>query len=141
MSSFILTHNNIWSLELGLYSLQRRRERYRIIYIWCILQGVVANPKPQQIMSRIHPRHGRTCNVLVVKRGAYHKHIFSSFSVQGAMLYNCFPKEVRNLMDCEKSVFKKKLDNFLKTVPDKPQINGYTASRRADTNSLLDMVY
>ena len=126
--------------EVGLYSLQRRRERYRIIYIWCILEGLVPNPKPQQIMARVHPRHGRTCNVPVVRQGAYHKHVFSSFSVQGAMLFNCIPKEVRNLMDCEKSLFKKKLDIFLKTVPDEPQINGYTANRRADTNSLLDMV-
>ena len=34
---------------------------------------------------------------------------------------------------------KRKLDNYLRTVPDEPQIPGYTAQRRAETNSLLDM--
>ena len=36
--------------------------------------------------------------------------------------------------------FKSKLDRFLQTVPDEPQIQGYTAMRRAGSNSLLDMV-
>ena len=29
--------------ELGLYSLQRRRERYQVIYLWCILESKVPN--------------------------------------------------------------------------------------------------
>ena len=29
--------------HLNLYSLERRRERYRIIYIWCILEGHIPN--------------------------------------------------------------------------------------------------
>ena len=98
--------------------------------MWCIFEGLA--PKPQQ--------HGRTCNVPIVKQSAYQKHVFSSFSVQGAMLFNCIPKDIRALTNCEKSVFKKKLDKFLKTIPDEPQICGYTAYRRAETNSLLDMV-
>ena len=136
------SHLSYWEIlkTVGLYSLQRRRERYRIIYIWCILEGLVPNPKPQQIVYKMHPRHGRTCNVPVVKQGPYHKQVFSSFSVQGAMLFNCVPKEVRNLTNCKKSLFKMKLDNFLKTIPDEPQIYGYTAIRCSDTNSLLDMV-
>jgi len=35
---------------------------------------------------------------------------------------------------------KRQLDKFLATVPGEPQILGYTAQRRAETNSLLDMV-
>ena len=37
-------------------------------------------------------------------------------------------------------MFKGLLDKFLASVPDEPLIRGYTAYRRADTNSLLDMV-
>ena len=36
--------------------------------------------------------------------------------------------------------FKEKLDEFLATIPDEPQCPGYTAARRADSNSLLNMV-
>ena len=33
--------------------------------------------------------------------------------------------------------FKLHLDRFLATVPDEPQVRGYTAMRRAESNSLL----
>ena len=35
--------------------------------------------------------------------------------------------------------FKRRLDNYLSTIPDEPQVLGYTAQRRADSNSVLDM--
>ena len=35
--------------------------------------------------------------------------------------------------------FKNALDTYLKTVPDEPQIRGYTGCRRVDSNSILDM--
>ena len=131
-----------WSIlkMLGLYSLQRRRERYRIIYIWSILEGLVPNPKPEQIYSKFNPRLGRTCFIPTIKPGCYQNLIRSSFAVHGATLFNSLPKEVRNLTNCDKNYFKRSLDNFLKTVPDEPQISGYTVFRRADTNSLLDMI-
>ena len=40
---------------------------------------------------------------------------------------------------CSVDVFKGQLDKFLLTVPDEPQITGYTAQRRAESNSLLGM--
>ena len=125
---------------IGLFSLQRRHERYRIMYLWCILEGFVPNPKPNQIYSKDHPRHGRTCAVPIVKSGSYQRTIYSSFSVQSALLFNCLPSGLRNLTGCGKTVFKANLDKYLRTVPDEPQIVGYTAYRRAETNSLLDMV-
>ena len=36
-------------------------------------------------------------------------------------------------------VFKTVLDKYLSTIPDEPQIQGYTSMRRAESNSLLDM--
>ena len=47
-----------------LYSLQRRRERYIIIYIWKITQHMVANidgTMGHKIKTRKHPRHGTQC--------------------------------------------------------------------------------
>ena len=35
--------------------------------------------------------------------------------------------------------FKHELDRYMATIPDEPQIPGYTAQRQADSNSLLDM--
>lgn len=131
-----------WDLlkQFGVYSLQRRRERYRIIYVWSILENLVPNPKPDKMIAKSHPRFGRTCSVPAVKAGPFSHQIYASFVVSGSRLFNCIPKEVRDLSNCSKGVFKTSLDNFLKTVPDEPQISGYTANRRADTNSLLDMI-
>jgi len=47
---------------------------------------------------------------------------------------------IRNQKNCPVDHMKRQLDKFLATVPDEPQIHGYTAQRRADTNSLLDMI-
>ena len=126
--------------ELGLYSLQRRRERYRIIYLWSILENLVPNPKPGQIFGRFHQRHGRFCNVPVIENNVCKNIVLSSFAVHSGQLFNCLPKEIRDLSDCGKDTFKNCLDNFLKTVPDEPQISGYTKYKRAESNSLIDMV-
>ena len=57
---------------LNLYSLERRRERYMIIYAWKILEGHVANlPKnPLAIKQTLESRRGRICQVpnLVTKQ-------------------------------------------------------------------------
>ena len=55
-------------------------------------------------------------------------------------MFNSLPLDLRNSTGCSVDAFKRKLDRFLRTVPDEPQIPGYTAMRRADSNSLLDMV-
>ena len=43
----------------NLYSLQRRRERYRILYVWKILQNIVPNVGESGIKSRSSIRHGK----------------------------------------------------------------------------------
>ena len=133
--------SSYWEIlkNLGLYSLQRRRERYRIIYMWSILECLVPNPKPDQIYGKFSSRHGRFCAVPLVKNNGNQKTMCVSFAVHSAKLFNCLPKEIRDLTNCSKDVFKKHLDNYLRTVPDEPQISGYTLFKRADSNSLIDM--
>ena len=50
---------------LGLYSLQRRRERYLIIYVWKTLEGHVLN-LTDPILSRFSPRRGRHCETSII---------------------------------------------------------------------------
>ena len=60
-----LNRGNYWERlnSLKLYSLQRRRERYRILYVWKILQNIVPNVGECGIRSRTLTRHGRFCIV------------------------------------------------------------------------------
>ena len=139
--------------ELGLYSQERRRERYVIIYIWRILEGQVPNISAEgsrgfigeKISSRQNcedPRLGRRCAIppLLTSCSPHTQKLReASLSVRGPRLFNSLPKHLRDMRNCTKDVFKSALDKYLQTIPDEPQIQGYTASRRAESNSLLHM--
>ena len=133
--------------RLKLYSLERRRERYRIIYVWRILEGQVpniksANGNSEKISSKWHPRRGRECIIPAVSRQApthIQNLIYASLPIHGQRLFNTLPADIRNITGCSVDSFKRRLDKYLQSVPDEPQIPGYTAQRRAESNSLLDM--
>ena len=56
----------------------------------------------------------------------------NSFTSRAAALFNAIPKSVKNTESLE--VFKKRLDKYLKMIPDYPPVHGYPSSK----NSLLD---
>ena len=130
---------------LSLYSLQRRRERYMIMYVWRILESLTPNFNDSKggISAYWNARRGRMCDVPAVRgqaAAAFRQIRYSSFGIVGPRLFNMLPKELRNITDCPLDLFKRKLDEFLKTVPDEPLVSGYTSFRRADSNSLIHMV-
>ena len=145
--SFIRKINNTKGLNYWeclkstkLYSLQRRRERYRIIYIWKILEKIVPNIN-NSITSYNHIRHGRKCNIPVSNASAkLSKLREASLPIHGARLFNALPNDVRNLSNVSVAKFKRALDNFLRLVPDEPQIPGLTSCRRANSNSIIEMI-
>ena len=138
-------HLDYWTQlkKLQLYSLERRRERYIVIYIWRILERQVPDFTAGKIYStNIGGRLGRRCSSSTVRSNAPSdiKNIrYASLSIRGPQLFNTLPPELRNITDCSVEKFKGELDRFLSNVPDEPQIPGYTAMRRAESNSLVDM--
>ena len=136
--------------ELGLYSLQRRRERYQVIYLWSILEGKVPNIPSKcndsenfedliKTHSSSDSRRGRTIYIRPLKSGRYANLRFNSLPFAGARLFNSLPKYLRNQTECSKDCFKFMLDRFLKTIPDHPLLRSNYYSRQAPTNSLIDM--
>jgi len=112
-----------------------------IMYVWYILEGIVPNLREENgIKSKDHVRLGRKCVVPMVKRSPFAGAIEASLRVHGTKLFNAMPKSIRNMTNCTKEDFKRKLDDVLWKVPDEPQMRRYTSYRRADTNSLLDMI-
>ena len=114
--------------ELNIYSLQRRRERYAILYVYKIIIQHVPNPgleinynprtkirvTPKQNISRTSPAWIKSLRN-------------NSFFVMGPQLYNSIPAALRELEDdSDKSGkekvnnFKQKLDEYLRTIPDDP---------------------
>ena len=125
-----------------MYSLERRRERYMIMYVFKIIHGVVPNLTGERykIKTRISERRGLECTVpsiAVYATAKFKSLVDKSFAVCGPRLFNCVPKDVRNSnLSCES--FKNKLDRYLASVPDKPSLPNYYQS--AVSNCLLDQI-
>ena len=128
--------------KFRLYSLERRRERYIIVYVWKILENLVPNITTECIRSTLKPRTGRLCIVPTINRNAKTrvKTLKSSnFVINGPKLFNCLPSHLRNMTNCSLELFKTELDRFLELLPDEPLIPGYTSGRNHTTNSLIDV--
>ena len=142
-----MRHLDYWTQlkKLRLYSLERRRERYMIIYTWRMLEGQV----PDITSGKIYyinegSRLGRKCSSPSIRNNAppdVKRIRYASLAVKGPQLFNILPAELRNLGNRSIEIFKRALDKFLAVVPDEPLIPGYTAMRRADSNSLGDMIH
>ena len=105
--------------NLKIYSLQRRRERYIIIYVWKILENLVPNlVKPLQFY--VSDRRGRLCSVSHVRLGHTGTLAYSSFRWKGIRLFNSLPMHIRNITACPPLVFKKQLDLHLSPILDCP---------------------
>ena len=128
--------------KLGLYSQQRRRDRYRAIYIWKVLEKQIPDPTSSTIQAHVNERTGRKCVRRSLPSGAPPKVktlLASSLTHDGPKIFNTLPKEVRSITGCTVDRFKSGLDKFLRTVPDEPAVPGYTAICRS-SNSVPDQV-
>ena len=136
---------NYWQkLELlKMTSIQRRQERYRIMYTWKILEGLAPNCGIQT-STLGDQRQGRKCKIPKIKTGAKASARAAreqTFQVHGAQLFNCLPPFLRNMTKCSIDKFKEALDNYLKTIPDEPSVPGLTPTATTPdarpSNSLL----
>ena len=127
-----ISHLNYWQRlqKLKLMSLQRRRERYTIIYMFKILQNRV--PNDVGIVFYENPRLGIKARVPPLPPIRSQVSLLdSSFAVRGPVLWNLLPKKINTIESiCS---FKEKLDNFISEYPDTPPVNGYTTP---NSNSL-----
>ena len=64
-----LHYDDYWDAlkKLGLYSLEWRRDRYRVIYLWKTIEGLVP---PLGLNPTWNPRRGRTVKPVDVARNA-----------------------------------------------------------------------
>ena len=132
---------NYWEKlqELRLYSQERRRERYQIIFLWKISQGLVSDYDVDFIST--NTRRGRMIAPQPVIRTAplpVRKAREQSLSVRGGKVFNLLPENLRSMNTDHVDTFKNHLDTFLSSVPDQPTVTGL--GRAALTNSLLDQL-
>ena len=122
--------------ELKVYSQERRRERYQLIFIWKISQGMVSG-YDLTFTSGLGRRGRVVIPKQVVKaapsvvRNARER----SLGVRGAQIFNLLPEKLRSMNSGHIEYFKNHLDVFLSSIPDQPTMTGL--GRAAETNSLL----
>ena len=137
-------HLSYWQRlkHLGLHSLERRRERYQVIYVYKVINGTVPNFSSQKfsIKTMYSERRGRTCIVPGLNSAAPARLktlIDNSFAVRGVKLFNAMPRRLRNFEESAES-FKRSLDTFLIKVRDQPCTPSYHQS--APSNNLIDQI-
>ena len=131
---------NYWEKlkELRLYSQERRRERYQVIFLWKISQRMVSG---YSVDFSYDGRRGRSIVPKNVVRSAptMVRHAREqSLGVRGAALFNLLPEQLRSMNSEHVDLFKNHLDVFLSSIPDQPTMPGL--GRAATTNSLLDQL-
>ena len=124
--------------SLRMMSLERRRERYRAIYVWKIMEGLAPN---FGINTAYNKRKGRYAVVPHIKSTAkcrYKTIRFNSMGVGGPRIFNSLPVHLRNMASCSVESFKKALDKHLETIPDEPRVPGLIKFCKQISNSLTD---
>ena len=95
---------------LKLYSLQRR-ERYSIIYVWKISEGLVPNLS-DPITCSFSDRKGRACVVCHSGVGRLATLKYNSFRWRSIRMFNRLPKSICMLSSCSVVGYKSKLDSL-----------------------------
>ena len=137
-------HLDYWDRlkELKLYSLERRRERFMIIYAWQQIEGIRDNILGLTVSARSIDGRGRLLtpkhlpwNISKKNRSIIHEATASKM----VRLFNILPREIRNLTNISTEAFKRRLDRLLANVPDEPRLDDDKYSRRtvAASDSLV----
>ena len=122
--------------KLKLYSLERRRERFMIINAWQQIEGLKEN-----VLQFRERWTGRNRNIKSNRVPTSHLNIIHySPARKMERLFNCLPQKIKAITGVKIETFKKRLDDWLRTVPDQPRIDDYGASVAAQTNSIEHQV-
>ena len=139
---------NYWQrlATLKMLSQQRRLKRYRLIYVWKVLEGLAPDPGLAGCTSS--ERRGRECKIPALKT-QFSEKVKSlreaSFQIHGPRLFNMLPKSIRGMKNCGIDEFKEQLDSFLAKIPDQPRLGDLTPEAMTlftlkPSNSLLDQI-
>ena len=129
--------------QLKLYSLERRRERYLIIYAWQMLEGLKVNyldiktnnyGRSRTIYSRPIRWSYRGRKIKHSNRSRIHECTAKSME----RLFNSMPPYLRNMHEKTTDTFKSHLDKWLQTIPDTPKIDNYGSRVVAESNSIVN---
>ena len=128
--------------KLNMYSLERRRDRYMIIYGWQQIEGLKENVlrlttswsgRYRTMISSKIPNEANGKRLSRVEKNL----IYNCPARRVQRLFNSIPGKIRNITDVTSDTFKRHLDEWLKKVPDQPRGKGCSKLVATETNSVL----
>ena len=126
-------------------ALQRRRERFTIIYIYKITQHMVPNISGtigHTIKTRKHPRHRTQCVIQYpTNRNPAQSLQEDAITVFGPRLYNSLPKYLWDIENVKTEKFKLELDKFFDTIPDQSKMPNYVTHQEAIASSTSSPIW
>ena len=130
--------------NLNMYSLERRRDRYLIIYGWQQIENIKENilkleisgrNSNRRIKQRQIPNYGRARErILPLIKTKINECPARKIEIA----FNCMPRELRDVTGVKTETFKNQLDKWLRLIPDQPRGGGYAKSVAASSNSITD---
>ena len=124
-----------------MYSLERRRDRYFIIYGWQQIENIKENildlktswrGPSRRIISKRIPYQAEDRRL---KRSVITK-IHNCPARKIERIFNSIPAKLRNITNVSTDTFKNHLDRWLKTIPDLPKAGGYSKWVAAESNGV-----
>lgn len=100
------------------FSPERRRDRYGIIFIWKLSNGMVSGFYDFDFSE--DPRRGKVAVVKDIPVSISAKDRDLSLAVKGAKMFNLLPRYLRDYKSESADNFKSLLDKYLENIPDTP---------------------
>jgi ribonuclease P/MRP protein subunit RPP40 len=128
-------------VRLKIYSAERRRDRYLIVYVFKIIFRKVPNPGLSYKWSL---RRGKVLTIPAVlssKPSRASTLMHHSFTRRAPRLFNALPKVIRNLPDdTPMDSVKNNIDKYLREITDEPRLPGYYPCNSSASNRVEDQI-
>ena len=124
-------------------SLERRQDRYRIIYGWQQIEGIKENVMKLRINNNETNRlinNGSGTKKGIKLSSKMKSKLYNSPLRETERAFNSMPRHLRNLTRVTTDTFKRHLDKWLLKIPDQPKCRGYARFVSAKSNALCDQV-
>ena len=125
-----------------MYSLKRRRDRYKIIYAWQQIEGLKENI--MNLKTNKNKTNRMINNGNYIKKGTRTTRFLSKIHYSPLRTteraFNSLPRKLRNKTGVKVDTFKRHLDRWMMQVPDLPKCNGYQKFIAANSNAIYDPV-
>ena len=124
-----------------MYNLERRRDRYKIIYTRQQIEGVkenIMNLKTSKNKANRMVNNGNYVNRSTRTTRVLSKIHYSPRTTERS--FNSLQRKLRNMNGVKVDTFKRHLDLWMVRVPDQPKCNGYQSFIAANSNAIYDQV-